>query len=373
MSTTVIHLRSESKPLERRSPLSPASVKALLEAGYVVHVERSPGRIYRDEEFEAVGAEMVPEGSWPNAPKGHIIAGLKELPDDGSLLPHTHIQFGHCYKNQDGWAEYLSRFANGGGTLYDIEFLTNETGRRVAAFGYWAGYAGAAIALLALSHQLLHPGTPLGAVPAYDSAPELITDVKSSVAAALPKSDRPPQVIVIGALGRCGNGAIDLCRAAGVPESSIVKWDMAETAKGGPFQEIAESDIFINCVYLGANKIPPFVTFESLSKPGRRLRVICDVSLDPNNPNNPVPVYKDYTTFPKPTLTLPVEGDGPELTVISIDHLPTLVAREASDEFSSLLLPSLLALNSRNTEGVWTRAEKLYKEKVKELPQKASN
>ena len=64
--------------------MSPASVKALLEAGYAVHVEKSPGRIYNDAEFEAVGAQMVPEGSWVSAPKDHIIAGLKELPDDGS-------------------------------------------------------------------------------------------------------------------------------------------------------------------------------------------------------------------------------------------------------------------------------------------------
>ena len=28
-----------------------------------------------------------------------------------------------------------------------------------------------------------------------------------------------------------GRGALDLCLAAGIPESSILKWDMAETAK----------------------------------------------------------------------------------------------------------------------------------------------
>ena len=55
---------------------------------------------------------------------------------------HTHIHFGHCYKNQDGWEQYLSRFIRGNGMLYDLEFLT-EAGRRVSAFGYHAGYAGA--------------------------------------------------------------------------------------------------------------------------------------------------------------------------------------------------------------------------------------
>lgn len=71
--------------------MSPDSVKALLLAGYAVHVERSPGRIYKDDEFEAVGAHMIPEGSWVTAPKDHIILGLKELPEDGSKYSPPHV------------------------------------------------------------------------------------------------------------------------------------------------------------------------------------------------------------------------------------------------------------------------------------------
>jgi saccharopine dehydrogenase (NAD+, L-lysine-forming) len=69
------------------NPVSPDSAKALLQAGYVVRVERSPDRIYRDAEFENVGAEMVPAGSWVDAPLDDIILGLKELPDGDSESP----------------------------------------------------------------------------------------------------------------------------------------------------------------------------------------------------------------------------------------------------------------------------------------------
>ena len=55
--------------------------------------------------------------------------------------------FGHAYKGQPDGQKLLSRFAAGGGILYDLEYLTDETGRRVAAFGYWAGFAGAAVAI----------------------------------------------------------------------------------------------------------------------------------------------------------------------------------------------------------------------------------
>lgn len=174
--------------------------------------------------------------------------------------------------------------------------------------------------------------------------------------------------MIIGALGRCGSGAIAACEASGIPTSSLIKWDLPETKKGGPFDEITQADILVNCVYLGAHKVPPFTTIEKLSTPERRLRVICDVSCDPNSENNPIPVYSGYSSFDSPTVAPKAELEGPELRIIAIDHLPTMIAREASDEYSGLLLPSLLELKDRQTAGVWTRAEKTFQERVAELP-----
>ena len=149
------------------------------------------------------------------------------------------------------------------------------------------------------------------------------------------------------------------CPAAGVPKSSILKWDMEETARSGPFPGIVVSDIFINCVYLRSTRIPPFVTYESLSKPGRKLRVTCDVSCDLNNVYNLVSIYTKDSTFQKPTLPVEANGDGPALTMVSIDHLPSLVAREASDTFSRLLLTSLKTLDRRDEDGDWARAQRV--------------
>ena len=171
-----------------------------------------------------------------DAPEGHIILGLKELPEDTFPLKHTHVQFAHCYKNQGGWAEVLSRFPAGKGTLYDLEFLQDESGRRVAAFGYHAGFAGAALGIEAWAHQQLHPDSELGAVSPYPNEQALIAHIKDVVAQA----GRQPRVLVIGALGRCGRGAVDLCLKAGIDQENVLKWDMAETAKGGPFMEIVE-------------------------------------------------------------------------------------------------------------------------------------
>jgi saccharopine dehydrogenase (NAD+, L-lysine-forming) len=95
----------------------------------------------------------------------------------------------------------------------------------------------------------------------------------------------------------------------------------------------------------------------------RQLSVICDVSCDTTNPNNPIPVYSINTTFDRPTV--PVKTSNPKpLDVISIDHLPTLLPRESSDMFSHDLLPTMLDLKNRQNSSVWQGAEKLYKEKL---------
>ena len=66
---------------------------------------------------------------------------------------------------------------------------------------------------------------------------------------------------------------------------------------------------------------------------------------------------------------MPVEVKGePRLSVISIDHLPSLLPREASEAFSKDLLPSLLSLKEWRTHPVWSKAEKLFQEKVATLP-----
>ncbi|CCU81542.1 hypothetical protein BGHDH14_bgh00132 [Blumeria hordei DH14] len=371
MAKTVLHLRSElGKSLEHRSALTPKTVKELVNAGYTVNVERSPQRVFNDEEFEKSGAKLVDEYSWRGIPTDHIVVGLKELPVEQFPLEHTHIQFAHCFKEQRDWDKVLARFAHGGGTLLDLEFLSDQNGRRVAAFGYHAGFAGAALALKAWAWQLTHPvSEPLPGVSSYPSEGLLVEDVKKSITVGKENCARYPRILVIGAYGRCGKGAIELCLKAGIPSENILGWDMEHTARGGPFSEIVEMDIFINCIYL-TEKIPNFIDILSLNVPYRNLSVICDVSADTTNPYNPVPVYTKATTFDEPTVPVDVVL-GPPMSVISIDHLPSLLPREASEAFSGDLLPYLLQLNNWRNTPVWAKAEKLFREKLALLPKES--
>ncbi|KAF8528129.1 hypothetical protein BU17DRAFT_73756 [Hysterangium stoloniferum] len=355
MSNT-LWLRCEKKQFERRAALTPTTAKKLIVAGYSISVERDEQRIFDDEEYEAAGCTLVPNDTWTQAPLDTPIVGLKELSVSTDPIRHTHVHFAHCYKRQAGWADILMRFAAGGGTLYDLEFLQDAAGRRVAAFGFHAGFAGAAAG--ALAYAALKEGKPLAPLEPFQNEAAMISVVKSKLGGG-----KGVRALVIGALGRCGKGAVELLQKVGLDEN---------TAKGGPFPEILDVDIFINCIYLSSS-IPPFLTASQIQEAGksRRLSVVVDVSCDTTNPYNPIPIYSINTTFDHPTVPVEVGPNNPPMHVISIDHLPTLLPREASEQFSSDLLPSLLELKNRGTTRVWVEAEKLFKEKLGEAVQEA--
>lgn len=363
-----LHLRAETKPQEARSALTPTTTKQLLDAGFTVYVEESSQLIFSTDEYRKVGAIIVPEGSWKYAPRDRIIIGLKELPENETFpLVHEHIQFAHCYKDQGGWQSVLERFPKGKGKLYDLEFLENDAGRRVAAFGFYAGFAGAAIGVADWAFKQLNPDSAnLPGVSPYPNEQALIADVKSQLDRAVSRNGgKYPTALVIGALGRCGLGAVSFFEKVGIPCGNIAKWDMKETARGGPFQEIVDSDIFINCIYL-SKPIAPFINAQLLNNPRRRLRTIVDVSADTTNPHNPIPVYSIATVFSDPTVIVPTTA-GPKLSVCSIDHLPSLLPREASEQFSKDLLPSLLELPRRHVAPTWVRAKNLFDKHVARL------
>ena len=112
-----------------------------------------------------------------------------------------------------------------------------------------------------------------------------------------------------------------------------------------------------------------FVTFQDVkSRINRQLSVIADVSCDTTNPHNPIPIYSINTTFSHPVVNIKTPQGSKPLSVISIDHLPTMLPRESSESFSSALLESLLALKDREHARVWGDAEKVFHDKVATLP-----
>lgn len=341
---THLWVRAEQRPNEERVGLTPEGAETLIKSGLQVTVEQSSVRALGIEGYQNAGCAIAPENAWPMAPRDAIIFGLKELPEDGTPLTHRHIMFGHAFKGQPAGQELLRRFKAGGGTLYDLEYLIDENGRRVAAFGYWAGFAGAALSLKCWAAQ--QQGKLLGAVSKYKGKAELLADLAENL-----KGFAPPSAIIIGALGRVGTGAADLCNALNV---HVTKWDLAETASGGPFPEILQHEIFLNCI-LARPGCPVFV-HASAKTDQRRLTVIGDIACDPTSDFSPIKVYNRATDWQAPALRV---HEQPPLDVTAIDNLPSLLPVESSEDYATQLLPSLLTLPNLNA-GVWARAKAQY-------------
>ena len=343
---THLWVRAESRDHEARVGVTPDGVTALIAAGMRVTVEESRQRIVPIDGYRAAGAEIAAEGAWVDAPVDALIFGLKELPADGTPLRHRHIMFGHAFKGQPDGQVLLARFKAGGGTLYDLEYLTGTDGRRVAAFGYWAGYAGAAVALMCWIAQ--QRGQVAGAVRAVPSQADLLAQLRGDLA---PVGAVRPIALIIGALGRVGTGAADLCREMGV---DTTLWDMAETASGGPFPQVLTHDLFLNCI-LARPGTPVFVP-ASAKTAERRLSVIGDIACDPDSDFSPIKVYDHVTTWDAPALRV---HEAPVLDVTAIDNLPSLMPLESSVDFAEQMLPSLLALDALD-KGVWGSAAALF-------------
>ncbi|MGW1990766.1 saccharopine dehydrogenase [Embleya sp. NPDC001921] len=335
-----ITMRHETRESERRAPIVPADAARLVAHGITLTVEHSPQRAFPISDYLDAGCVVAEAGTWLDAPAAEFVVGLKELPDGPSALAHRHVYFGHAYKGQRDAAALLRRFAAGGGALLDMEYLTDADGRRLAAFGYWAGYMGAALAVLRHRGRLDLPLRPL----AKEALDRMLREASG---------DARPSVLVVGALGRCGRGARDALAVAGIEPTC---WDVAET-RSLDRAALLDHDILVNAVLVTA-PTPPFVTVDSLRSGPRRLSLIADVTCDVASRDNVLPIYHDTTDWREPVR--PLRDVGDPLGVIAIDNLPSLLPHEASVAFSAELTPHLLTLGEPGQP--WQRCLRVFRE-----------
>jgi saccharopine dehydrogenase (NAD+, L-lysine forming) len=331
---TDIWIRHETRSTERRTPVVPSDAATLVEAGIAVTIEESPQRAFPIEDYVKAGCALAPAGSWVDAPADTFVVGLKELPDGPPELEHRHVMFGHAFKGQQGAEALLARFVAGGGALLDLEYLTDANGRRLAAFGYWAGYIGAALAVLQARGALPVPVTPW---------------TRAELDAMIAASPNGLRALVTGAMGRSGRGACDALLVAGIEPT---RWDRAET-QVLDHEALLAHDILVNGV-LVTKPTPPFVTRDLLAGP-HRLSVVADVTVDVTSSLNMLPIYDEVTTWDEPVRST----SGVDL--IAIDNLPSLLPVEASTTFSAELTPQLVSLDDGEP---WQRCLQWYSEAV---------
>lgn len=318
MKIKSIFLRKEIYPNEFRCPIVPIDIVKLQANGFKVFVQTSNLRCFTDLEFKQVGA-IITDKNWENFPDSLII-GLKELDNVNKLNTHTHIYFSHCFKNQLGSETILNYFKKSSSNLYDLEYFVDSNGKRLVAFGFYAGFIGACLGLLQYANKIL--GKKLTKLKCWNSSKELFEQISSYI---IPSN---LQVCIIGPNGRCGKGAKALLETLGIKHTALGSQDEKKN--------LESYDIVINCINLTGN----VGTWYDESTPFYKSTVIVDVSCDYTSSTNPIKIYANKTTWEEPVFSYNELVD-----IIAIDNLPSLLPYESSTEFSNLLTGLLLDFN----------------------------
>ena len=129
-------IKETKEPQDNRVALTPEEIVKLQNTYPEAHfvVQRSNIRSYSDEEYEKLGISVVDDVA-----DCDILFGIKEA-DRDTLLPKKHyFFFGHIAKMQPYNRPLLKQMMKLGITFSDYEYLVDEKGERVCAFGWWAG------------------------------------------------------------------------------------------------------------------------------------------------------------------------------------------------------------------------------------------
>jgi alanine dehydrogenase len=144
----IIYIRSELNKNERRTPIVPNDIPILLEHGFIVYIESSTNRIYKDDEYLLKGGFVTNKKWYESKFQNAYIIGLKEIEHLDKLINHKHVYFSHSFKKQFNSQYILSTFYKNNSLIYDFEFFLDNENKRLISFGFYAGIVGCYLGLL---------------------------------------------------------------------------------------------------------------------------------------------------------------------------------------------------------------------------------
>ncbi|MBK7342498.1 MAG: alanine dehydrogenase [Saprospiraceae bacterium] len=367
-------IREGKVPPDRRVVFTPQQCREIQERFDVdVFVESSSIRCFPDEEYTAAGIEVM-----DHRPDADIYLGVKEVPVSQLVPGKTYLFFSHTMKGQPYNRPLLRAILEKKICLIDYEAMVDDHGKRVAAFGYYAGVVGAHNTLYAYGKRtgLIHMPR-MKHLHDYAEARDFYESI-----------DMPPVRVVVTGTGRVGKGAVRVLKDMGLKEvppetflrnepcpkgcftvlsaehyvrqrdgkpfrkSDFYTNGAAYISSFQPYTEVA--DIFINAI-LWKDDAPTFFTKEDMTAPAFRIRTIGDITCD-IAPQSSVP-----STIRPSSIQDPVYGYDPVsqqeappygptvIDVMAIDNLPSELPRDAATAFGAALLeyvlPDLLSGN----------------------------
>ena len=371
-------LREEKNPPDARVALTPPQVAELRARGLDVVVQPSTGRAFSDREYADLGVPLVEDVS-----DRQLLLGVKEVPVDKLISGKTYCFFAHVAKEQPYNQKLMRAFLDRGITHVDYEYLTDERGKRLIAFGYWAGMVGAHNALWTYAQRTGSFRLPrLKDLFDYAAAKEVYAGLTL-----------PDVRVVLTGTGRVGKGAARVLEDMGLRRVSPAEFlggapgpvftqlsvkDYARHpdgraidkkhfyANGADYESAfapyaAVANVFINGIFWDG-RAPAFFTAEEMRGEAFNIEVIGDVTCDI------APAASVPSTLYASTIAEPVFGYDPAsgratapygpgvIDVMSIDNLPSELPRDASTNFGAAFVEKILPEFAKAESAILRRA-----------------
>ena len=358
-------IREGKIPIDRRVPITPdQAIEIQQDFEVEVICQPSPHRCYEDSEYQSKGITISDDLT-----DCDILFGVKEVPIDDLIPNKTYFFFSHTIKAQPYNRDLLRAILQKKIRLIDYEMLFDTSGRRVVAFGRYAGIVGAYNAIWTYGKRY----NLFDIKRAHDcrDLDEMRLEFK--------KVKLPPVKIVLTGGGRVGKGAMEVLFGMGLKKVSpkelrkkqfkkpvfaqLNSRDYYKSLNGDAFHR---SDFFRNCekykgdflkyakkadiLIAGAYwdpKAPVLFTREDMVKPSFSLRVIADITCDIEGS---IPSTKEATTIldpvydynPSEDVVERAHTDEANISVMAVDNLPAELPRDASIDFGRDLITHCL-------------------------------
>lgn len=381
MATTKIGIIKEGKvPVDHRVPLTPAQASELQKLFDVeVWVQSSGIRCFADEDYSQAGVKVVEDIT-----DCDILLGVKEIPIHALIPEKTYFFFSHTIKAQPYNRDLLRAILKHKIRLIDYETLTNTAGKRIIAFGRWAGIVGAYNAILTFGkrYNMFHL-KPAHQCKDLEEMQKEYSKVKLSAI----------KIAVTGG-GRVAKGAMEVMTGMNIRRVSPAEFlnenyefpvytqlntrdyhihkegksfsrkDFFANAGSyeGDFLKYArKADVLIASAYWDPAS-PVLFEIGDMVKNDFKIKVIADITCDIEGS---IPSTKRPSLIENPVYDYNPSDDQEEeafseegnITVMAVDNLPCELPRDASESFGNQLLNNVLpALLGEDKDGVIKRA-----------------
>lgn len=361
-------LKETKNPVDNRVPLTPKQIKMLMVKYPHIefNVQSSDIRAYSDAEYQREGIEVC-----ENVDDCDFLLGIKEA-DTSTLKKGKHYMFfGHIAKMQPYNKPLFRALITNKDTFSDYEYLVNNLGHRLVAFGWYAGVVGLYYTLQGWglrNHTYTLPRPHL-----KFSLDELIQNLKNVNLGNLK--------IVVTGNGRVSKGAQYVLQQIGAQQLTPDEFINDSEIKGivycvatlenlvshregdkgfnreefslfperyhSEFRKFAKTaDIFVSC-HFWDNKQPVYLSEQDFKEPGFRIKMIGDITCDiqgsikstlrSSTHDDPFYDYNPITGNEEKAFT-----STNNITIMAVDTCPNALPRETSKYFGENLIKYVL-------------------------------